>query len=739
MSYDDPMPNDTQNAPPSEQQVRAVNENPPCADQASPATRDPAGQPHHSTQGTLYADMPIVEPLTGDPLDVQRRRNKRAQARDVQIAPIANPERRGACRLNLRHFLETYLAPVYPIPWSSDHLTWIARLQDCIINGNRYVIAAPRGSGKSTIVVGACIWALLFGHRRFLAIFCANHANTINRLESIRTIIETNQLLYEDFPGPPSCVRALQGAWNRCNAQTVNGTRSYIRWGGTNMLVFPTIPGDPSAGACIGTYSMKKAIRGIQHQTPDGQTIRPDLVLLDDPIENEEAQSPVQVDKREQKILKDVLNLAGPNVAIAAIMLVTVITDDDLASRFLDRQRYPSWRGQKFKLMYAMPTNMELWDTYDDLLEQSQNEHGDNRLANAFYAEHQAAMDADTKPAWPERFIESAGEISAVQHAMNLYFDLGEAVFNAEYQNEPSEAEDASPLILTSHTVETSDTGLPRGVVPDNALALAAGWDIGKYGIHWTVGAFAPGRIVSIIDYGVQEIDAPTGKIDDRDKARLQALEAAMLAGLRRLHEKFQAEPYATEAGEPRPILLTLIDSRWQEHIIKQFCGESGPAYLPILGHGSSRNEPNYYVPQKTELSRDGNLYCKREVDGTLRYHSHSDAYKQIVHTGFLLDPIEPGSIAMFSAEHRKTHHSFARHLTAEMQIEKPPGSGVYVWEKARGRADNHWLDATCYAMAAGSILEHRIPAIGIGVGAAPETAPRGFKKRRRRVVNIEL
>jgi len=685
----------------------------------------------------VFGEPVAAARLAGDATDVARRRSRRATARDVAIAPVADPARRERCRLDLRAFCELYLPDLFTLAWSPDHLTIIARLADCILYGRRYCLAAARGTGKSTLVIAACLWAILYGHRSFVVILGATHEDSKARLESIRLLIETCDAIHADFPGPCSCVRALEGAWNRSNAQTVAGERTHIKWGGTFLSVFPMIDGEPSSGAVVATRSMDSSIRGIQHTKPDGTIIRPDLVLLDDPQTPEQAASEFQVNKLENRIKGDVLNLAGPNVSLAAFMLITVIAEDDIAMRFLDHQRHPTWRGQRFQLIYKPPTNQGLWERYDVIRQTSLDKHGDERLAAEFYAAHREAMDEGAEVAWTERYRPERGEISAVQFAMNELFDLGPAVFRAEYQNEPPPREDLAALVLDAYRVETKSSGLARGAVPENALSLVSGWDVGKFGIYWIVAAVGPHRVVSIIDYGMQEIDAPTGRIDPADMARTQALEIAILNGCRRLHDKFTADPYVCPAtGEAHEVDLTLIDAGYQAVAVHKFCSEDPARLGAVRGCGTARHQPNFYIPRKTLITHDGNLYLKPDASGRRVHYANVDVYKEQVQGGFILEPDAPGSLALFEPEHRRTHHSIARHITAEIQTEVDPG--VFKWTKARGRPDNHWLDATGYALACISILEHSRPLLAVDSPELeepeePDDTPQPRKQRQRR------
>ena len=178
---------------------------------------------------------------------------------------------------------------------------------------------------------------------------------------------------------------------------------------------------------------------------------------------------------------------------------------------------------------------------------------------------------------------------------------------------------------------------------------------------------------------------------------------------------------------------------------VNDFCDEAGHQFWPAMGCGTPADMPNYRPPKGAQLSRDGNVYVQkvpilndrgRATGERRRFMAHADAYKQSLHAGFFLAPEEPGAVRLFDPVHRKDHHSYARHLTAEMQIEKTPG--VFKWQKARGRADNHYLDATYLSLCAVSILEHRFPSLAItGVAEAAEDSDQSSEDGRPRVVSI--
>ena len=419
-----------------------------------------------SPQKIMFGERtPTPRPI-GDERDVARRRERRATSRDVVIPPIRNPRRRAACRLDLARFCLTYFPEIFTLPFSPDHHAIVRRLQSVVLHGRKATLVAPRGSGKTSITIATIIWAILYGHRRFCCIICDTFDHAVIRFSSIRTILETNDRLHDDFPGPTACIRALERKYNRGPGQTVTikGERrpTHISMGGGagHLLVLPTLPRVPSSSAAIAIGTLDSAIRGLQHTTASGEILRPDFVILDDPQDKQQANNPATVDKREQTILADVLGLAGPTKDLACVYLGTKIAKDDLTSRFSDAKLHPDWAGPTYKLMYALPTAEEHWKTYNDLRVDCLEKHGHYQAATDYYAAHRPEMDAGAKPAWEQRH--TPRDISATQYAMNIIFDKGLPVFLAEYQNEPQDTAEEPLIVLSAYAVERADSELPR-------------------------------------------------------------------------------------------------------------------------------------------------------------------------------------------------------------------------------------------------------------------------------------
>ena len=220
-----------------------------------------------------------------------RERRLAAVGRDIGPLPaVVDPERKAACARSLRKFCESYCRRTFALEWSPDHLKVIAKLERCILEGGQFAIAMPRGSGKTSLCEAAALWALLYGHRKFVFLLGSADDQAHMMLDSITTEIEVNDDLFGDFPEVCHPIRELDGITNRCAGQIYAGERTQITWT-QDILVFPTIAGSVASGAVVRVRGIEGGVRGAKFRRPDGQSVRPDLVILDDPQTDESAPS----------------------------------------------------------------------------------------------------------------------------------------------------------------------------------------------------------------------------------------------------------------------------------------------------------------------------------------------------------------------------------------------------------------------------------------------------------------
>ncbi len=348
-----------------------------------------------------------------------RNRRMSESGRNIgDLPPVADAGRRERASRDLRFFCETYFSKTFHLAWSDDHLRVIHRIEQAVLHGGLFAFAMSRGSGKSSLCEVGTLWAELNGHRLFVVPIGASEAHAIETLDSIKLELETNDLLYDDYPEICFPIRSLEGIANRCAGQLYRGEQTRITWT-EREVVLPTVKlpeteewarwARPdgyslSSGSIIRVAGITGRIRGMKAKISTGATIRPDLVLIDDPQTDESARSLSQCATRERILAGAILGLAGPGKKIAGLMPCTVIRQGDVADNILDRDKHPEWSGERTKMLYAFPTNEKLWARYAEMRAESIRIHSDIREATAYYEANRALMDEGAVVSWPERY-----------------------------------------------------------------------------------------------------------------------------------------------------------------------------------------------------------------------------------------------------------------------------------------------------------------------------------------------
>jgi len=240
--------------------------------------------------------------------DAYAARKEAARARNAEIAqsgrdigelpPVVDAERKRRAAGDFRFFCDSYFPQTFSLPWCDDHLKVIAKIEQAVLHGGLFAMAMPRGSGKTTICECACIWAVLNGHRDFVCLVGSDEGHAMTMLESIKMELDGNELLGEDYPEVCHPIAALDGIANRANGQLYKGNRTHIGWTAKD-IVLPTIPESPAAGAIIKVAGITGRVRGMKYKRPDGRSVRPSLVVIDDPQTDESARSISQCATRE--------------------------------------------------------------------------------------------------------------------------------------------------------------------------------------------------------------------------------------------------------------------------------------------------------------------------------------------------------------------------------------------------------------------------------------------------------
>jgi len=686
------------------------------------------------------------EGLTGYEAMKERARLRNAMlslsGRDIGDLPaVADPARRARAAKDFRYFCETYFGQTFHLKWSDDHLKVIAKIEQAVLEGGLFAMAMPRGSGKTSLCEVACLWALLYGHREFVALIGSDEEHAAGMLESIKAELENSEILGADFPEVCHPIRSLEGIHQRASGQLYQGKQTHIGWT-AREIVLPTIPGSAASGAIIRVAGITGRIRGMKHKRVDGVSVRPSLVLIDDPQTDESARSPSQCANRERILAGAILGMAGPGRKIAGLMTLTVVRPGDLADRILDRDKHPQWQGERTKMVYSFPKNEKLWAEYARVRAEVLRADRGSADATAFYGKHRTAMDEGAVIAWPERF--NHDELSAVQHAMNLRLQ-NEAAFFAEYQNEPLPEVEVADDLLSADQIAAKVNGHARGLVPLGCSHLTMFVDVQGKALFYLVAAWEDDFTGHVIDYGT-EPDQKQAYFTLRDIKRTlgaasarAGVEGAIYAGLERLIETTVAREWRRDDGAMVRIDRCLIDANWgsSTDVVYQFCRQSphasvltpshgryvGASSLPFSEYKRKRGERvglNWRVPVVTG---------KRAVRHVL---FDTNFWKSFVHARLAVPMGDPGGLSLFG--HKPEHHRLlSEHLTSEYRVRtEGRGRTVDEWKLRVEGLDNHWLDGLVGCAVAASMEGAVLFGTDAKVVARPRLKLSALKERTR-------
>jgi hypothetical protein len=633
----------------------------------------------------------------------ERQARKSREGRELGGLPApVNPDRREACRHDLKRFLETYFAKDFPIPWSEDHLTLIAEAQRRILDGGLKAIAMPRGTGKTTICERTALWAILFGHLDYVVLIGANKDASLEMLDTFKSELETNELLTEDWPEVCLPVQEVAAAPQKQKGQTFNGAPTRIQWSGQKRIVLPSIPGSESAGAVVQCSGILGRVRGMKYVDERG-TRRPKLALIDDPQTDVSARTDGQVTKRMRVMTGAILGLAGPGVKMAALAPVTVIRVNDMADQILDRDAHPEWDGLRTKLLYGEAKNKDLLDQYWDMrADEMRTGGGSLAKTNSWYQANQKKLEAGLRAAWPER--KNDDELTAIQHCLNLIQDRGKDIFDAEYQNDPQPEQSGDDWHISAVDIAAKVNGLTRGIVPLWATKITSFIDVQQRLLYYAVAGFGEGNRGSIIEYGTwpeQKAREFTYLEIRNTLSRLyprRGVKGSITAGLNDLTTNLLTRDWKREDGTAARINQLGIDSGNWTKDVHEFVRSSKFAglILPSKGKGITSDKTPMSEWKKKPAEQIGEEWIlspqPKHASRLLTYDTHY--WKRELFLRLATPLGDPGDLSLFGSETVLTHRMIASHLHGESWT-KTEGQGrtVYVFAEKPSRPDNHLFD----------------------------------------------
>ena len=649
-----------------------------------------------------------------------RQAEQSLAGRDIgQLPEVVNPNRKAACERNFQLFCESYFPETYALAWSPDHLKVIEKIETAVLRGGLFALALPRGSGKTTITESAALWSMLYGHREFVVLIGATESAALELLDSLKTELEVNERLAEDFPEVCYPVAQLEGIANRCAGQLYKGERTRITWT-SNEIVLPTVEGSRASGIIVRVAGITGRIRGMKFKRSDGRNVRPSLVVIDDPQTSESAGSLEQTRKRVRVLAGDILGLAGPGQKISGIMPCTIIRPGDMADIILNRNTHPDWNGEKTRMVYRFPTNMKLWEEYAEIRAEALRTEGNFQKATEFYLANREAMDAGAEVSWEARF--NHDEVSALQHAMNLKFQ-DEAAFQSEYQNDPLPDDTADDSLLSVDEICAKINGLARRRVPLKCDRLTMFVDVQKALLFYVVIAWAEDFTGAVIDYGSwpdqhrHEYSLADANPSIQTLFPKAGFEGALYAALSALTDECLGREWEREDGAVLKIERALVDANWGQStdVVYQFCRQSSHAGVILPSHGryvgaSSKPMTEYRKQQGDRLGFNWmipNVAGKRAIRHVIY---DTNYWKSFIHARLAVPVGDKGSLTLYGRI-PGAHQLFAEHLTAEYRV-KTQGRGRTVdeWKLKPQSHDNHFLDCVAGCAVCGSMLGASLP-----------------------------
>jgi len=505
-------------------------------------------------------------------------------------------------------------------------------------------------------------------------------------------------------------MQAVGGWSSRARMQTVMGNPTNIELA-ADHLAFPTIerwqlPDWPkgiepaSTGQVLYCLGVDGPVRGTKFRN-----CRPTLAIIDDIEDREAAASSVLIEKNEEIIEQDIGGLGASAERIPRVMLCTVQNRRCIAYRFTDPKIKPSWRGKRYRKMIKPPDRMDLVQQYIELRQTRSLSDPDARAAFQFWKENQTIIEDGCEVSNIHSYskkLHADGEpleLSAIHAYYNRVADVGSKAVATEIDNDPPQEAGAVGQGLTADIVSSRISGLDRFEIPANTAALTAAIDLGKYRCHWVVTAWKQGGTGFIVDYGEEAIFGTDKSMDT------EATEAVIYESLIDFRTKLLEKHFVDPEGNRKSIDFCMIDSGNFTQAAYQFCKDMGGIFHPSKGYSPYRHRDKH----EANTIVGYNLHAKKlPAHNVWLYELDTDYWKKFIHERFLTPTFDEsgvhrrGSLSIFTPEGSRKHGYFAKHITAEEFVtEFIEGKGTkQKWRPIHN--DNHWLDATYMAAAAG-------------------------------------
>lgn len=511
-------------------------------------------------------------------------RAKREKTSDIgELPPVKNPKRREKGEKDFAYWRAHYCKPRHEFDDSLNHAKLCDRLQTAIESKDAWFgIMAPRGEGKSSTIVEAFAWSIVTERKKFPIGFSSSSATTSNFVRSFSSLFLDLPAIAEDYP---EIIVPLKAKTDTNMQRRVVYHNKTVRcsWAslekGQYWFRFPDIPGSGSCFAHMMTQSIGSKIRGPFYAAPDGNIIRPDLVVFDDIQDPEIAANPDRIDGVWNKMVADAAGMSG-NSPMPLINSGTPFHTECLMARTMRDRRF---NGVAYRSIYSYPKRMDLWEDYHKLWKKTYDEKaaevGDEKkeeanayaflVASMFYSQHQSEMDEGMVMSWPAKYSVKGSGISAIENIMREYFiGLEPEVFEQEKNCVlRTPANEDVEVITEDIFLSKVDHSLAEFVCPNEASLITFAIDVHKNilyfeGCTWSDGF--DGHVITFGTFPKQTASSWTQRNAGKTLAKRFpkiGWKGALLAGLNELVETIMSRKYYREDGSEIYVEAIIIDN----------------------------------------------------------------------------------------------------------------------------------------------------------------------------------
>ena len=568
----------------------------------------------------------------------------------------------------------------------------VDKIRDVILHGGQLVVEIYRGGGKTSWLVIGITWGILYGHCDFPLDIAASHPLAKAVRKMIVDLLTTSDAILADFPAVPTALRKMNGAVQKGLSLTYNGENvgfvssdAYLR--------LPMLKGkdgapiEPACGAVLACRGIGASVRGLNI---NGK--RPGLILIDDPQTQKDAASAASVQRIDDYIHADVMNLAANTETPSVFIAITPQRVGDLAQRIADRTIHPNWSVTICPFLLSLPKD------FDDLAAEfcdafnidAANDDFQRTGSRAWYVANRERFAAAT-PADPLAFDKNT-EVDAIHHALVKYASSGRDAFYAEYQLVVKREEHAFQL-TPDLVISRVRKGVDMRTIPDGTVLTVAATDINpSYALSTLVVAFDVKLTGFITLYRAEPIKIAGFSNDTEFSARL--FDALSRHARDIAAQGVKVDRWGIDAGGRQFDAVT----RFAPLARGVVCPGEATA---MLGRGGRNWNP--YVRSRIRSAINGTVRC-RDMQGRTWLAFNADEKKEAVQRAFVSEPGAPGGLSVFD--------SGARHVELAIQMSNerirtktkvPSYDGLDRWAIVWESKEPHdFLDcgAMCYALA---------------------------------------